>query len=131
MSTEPVSPEQGGEPLVPGEVLVGAGEVVLRDGVPRVVVEVVNTGDRPVQVGSHVHLSSANAALSFDRALAWGHRLDVAAGNAVRFEPGVERTVTLVPFGGDRQVPGQSLPPPGALDDGPPHDGPPDDGQHA
>jgi urease subunit beta len=70
---------------------------------------VANTGDRPVQVGSHFHFAQANAALRFDRDLAWGHRLNVPAGTAVRFEPGVEREVALVPLGGRRVVPGLQI----------------------
>ena len=68
--------------------------------------EVHNTGDRPVQIGSHFHFAQANVALRFDREAARGHRLDIAAGTAVRFEPGITRTVTLVPLGGARLVPG-------------------------
>ena len=77
---------------------------------------VVNSGDRPVQVGSHVHFPQANSALDFDRAAARGRRLDIAAGTAVRFEPGIEMTVTLVPLGGTREVYGISLDAPGKVD---------------
>jgi urease beta subunit len=77
---------------------------------------VVNGGDRPVQVGSHVHLPQANAALQFDRDRAYGCRLDIPAGTAVRFEPGIEQTVQLVPLGGTREVYGLSMTPPGKLD---------------
>jgi urease subunit beta len=75
-------------------------------GAPRIQLEVTNTGDRPVQVGSHFHFAQTNRALAFDRDAARGQRLDVAAGTAVRFEPGITRTVTLVPLGGARVVPG-------------------------
>jgi urease subunit gamma/beta len=77
---------------------------------------VVNGGDRPVQVGSHVHLPQANAALQFDRDRAYGCRIDIPAGTAVRFEPGIEQTVQLVPLGGTREVHGLSMTPPGKLD---------------
>ena len=103
-------------PLVPGEVRFGDGEIEINAGAPRLSMEVVNTGDRPVQVGSHVHLPQANAALAFDRRAAHGHRLDIPAGTAVRFEPGVAQTVSLVPLTGAREVHGLSLNPPGRLD---------------
>ena len=96
-------------PVIPGEVLVGADAA-------RTTLRVVNTGDRPVQVGSHYHFAQANRALEFDRAAAHGLRLDIAAGTAVRFEPGVDREVTLVPIRGRRVVPGLTLPAPHALD---------------
>lgn len=102
--------------MVPGEILYGDGDIEINPGAPRLTMEIVNTGDRPVQVGSHVHLPQANAALSFDRTAAHGHRLDVPAGTAVRFEPGVAQTVSLVPLGGSREVHGLSLNPPGRLD---------------
>jgi urease subunit beta len=92
--------------VIPGEVLVAAGEIETRPGVPRREIEVHNTGDRPVQVGSHFHFAQANRALEFDRDRARGHRLDIPAGTAVRFEPGIARTVTLVPLAGARVVPG-------------------------
>lgn len=91
---------------MPGEVLVGADAIQLNPGRPVLRLTVVNTGDRPVQVGSHYHLAAANPALSFNRDAAWGMRLDVPAGTAVRFEPGIEREVALVPIGGARVVPG-------------------------
>ncbi len=92
--------------MIPGEVLAAEGEIELNRG--RLVLELVveNTGDRPVQVGSHYHLAAANPALDFDRDAAWGHRLDVPAGTSVRFEPGLSRTVALVPLAGERVVPG-------------------------
>ena len=102
--------------MIPGEVLYGEGDITLNEGAERLTLEVVNDGDRPVQVGSHVHLSQANGALTFDRSAAHGHRLDIAAGTAVRFEPGVAQRVSLVPLSGTREVHGLSLDPPGALD---------------
>jgi len=102
--------------VIPGEILYGDGDVVINDGAERLEMAIVNTGDRPVQVGSHVHLPQANAALDFDRAAAHGHRLDIPAGTAVRFEPGISQTVSLVPLGGSREVYGLSLTPPGRLD---------------
>jgi urease subunit beta len=95
--------------LIPGEIIVGEGPVVLNAGRPRLSLIVSNTGDRPVQVGSHFHFAQANAALAFDRDAAWGHRLDIPAGTAVRFEPGVEREVSLVPLAGHRHVPGLQI----------------------
>ncbi len=90
--------------MIPGEVIVADGDIELNAGRTRSVVKVANTGDRPVQVGSHYHFAEANPALRFDRATARGQRLDIAAGTAVRFEPGQVRTVTLVPFAGARAV---------------------------
>lgn len=92
--------------MIPGEVLPGRGAVPLNPHATRVVLVVVNTGDRPIQVGSHYHVAAANPALRFDRGRAWGYRLDVAAGTSVRFEPGVHREVSLVPVAGARNVPG-------------------------
>jgi urease subunit beta len=92
--------------VIPGEVLPGTSPVVLNAGRPVVSLAVTNTGDRPVQVGSHYHFAQVNPALSFDRAAAVGFRLDIPAGTAVRFEPGISRTVTLVALGGARIVPG-------------------------
>jgi urease subunit beta len=102
--------------MIPGEVVYGDGDVVINEGAERISLHVVNTGDRPVQVGSHVHLPQANAALDFDREAAYGHRLDIPAGTAVRFEPGVAQHVSLVPLSGTREVYGLSLNPPGRLD---------------
>ncbi|RAY12094.1 urease subunit beta [Actinomadura craniellae] len=99
----------GPAPGAPGEVIPGAEPVELNPGRPRIAVTVVNTGDRPVQVGSHYHFAAANPALEFDRAAARGHRLDVPAGTAVRFEPGITREVSLVPLAGRRVVPGLRL----------------------
>jgi urease subunit beta len=92
--------------VVPGEVLPADGVIETLEGAPRIELEVTNTGDRPVQVGSHFHFAQTNRALAFDRGAAYGHRLDIAAGTAVRFEPGITRTVRLVPLGGARVVPG-------------------------
>jgi urease subunit beta len=90
--------------MIPGEFLLAAGDIEINAGAERVTLMVANTGDRPVQVGSHYHFAEANAALRFDREKARGRRLDIAAGTAVRFEPGQRREVTLVPFGGKRRV---------------------------
>lgn len=92
--------------IVPGEVLLGHGPVEINAGRPVTTMVVVNTGDRPVQVGSHYHFAESNPALEFDRRAAWGQRLAVPAGTAVRFEPGIEREVDLVPLAGARVVPG-------------------------
>lgn len=102
--------------MIPGEVVFGDGDIVINEGAERLELNVVNNGDRPVQVGSHVHLPQANAALEFDRSAAHGHRLDIPAGTAVRFEPGVAQHVSLVPLRGLREVHGLSLTPPGKLD---------------
>jgi urease subunit beta len=90
--------------MIPGEVLPADGEITLNAGAEVLTLMVANTGDRPVQVGSHYHFAETNPALEFDRAAARGYRLDIAAGTAVRFEPGQSREVRLVPFGGTRQV---------------------------
>jgi urease subunit beta len=95
--------------MIPGEIIPGDGPVTINAGRPVLTLVVVNTGDRPVQVGSHFHFAQANSALSFDREAAWGHRLGVAAGTAVRFEPGVEKEVSLVPMAGRRAVPGLQI----------------------
>lgn len=92
--------------MTPGEIVPADGAVELNPGRPRTTVRVRNTGDRPVQVGSHFEFSQANRGLEFDRGAAEGKRLDVAAGTAVRFEPGVDREVDLVPLAGARVVPG-------------------------
>jgi urease subunit beta len=102
--------------MIPGEIVYGEGDIILNEGAQRLELDVVNTGDRPVQVGSHVHLPQANAALSFDREAAHGHRFDIPAGTAVRFEPGIVQRVVLVPLGGYREVHGLTLDPPGRLD---------------
>jgi urease subunit beta len=90
--------------MIPGEVFPAAGEIELNAGRPVLTVEVANSGDRPIQVGSHYHFFETNAALQFDRPPTRGHRLDIPAGTAVRFEPGQSRTVNLVPYAGDRVV---------------------------
>jgi urease subunit beta len=92
--------------MIPGEVIPAAGEIELNAGRESIEVEVANTGDRPVQVGSHYHFAETNPALAFDRAAAKGRRLDIAAGTAVRFEPGQTRSVRLIPFAGARVVHG-------------------------
>ena len=92
--------------MIPGEILPADGDIELNPGRPVLEVVVENTGDRPVQVGSHYHLAAANPALALDRNAAWGHRLDIPAGTSVRFEPGLSRTVALVPLAGARLVPG-------------------------
>ena len=104
-------------PGAPGEVIPVEGDITLNEGSPVTTLQVVNTGYRPVQVGSHYHFAQANPALEFDRAAAHGQRLDIPAGTAVRFEPGLERTVDLVPLRGARVVPGLTMPSPGALDE--------------
>jgi urease subunit beta len=90
--------------MIPGEIETLPGDIELNADQPRTVLAVANTGDRPIQVGSHYHFAETNAALSFDRAAAKGMRLDIAAGTAVRFEPGQSREVTLVPYRGKRVV---------------------------
>ena len=90
--------------MIPGEVKVAAGDIELNRGRKAVTVEVTNSGDRPIQVGSHYHFAETNGALRFDRKKAYGCRLNIAAGTAVRFEPGQTRTVALVALGGDRKV---------------------------
>ncbi|MDH2325879.1 urease subunit beta [Cereibacter sp. SYSU M97828] len=90
--------------MIPGEIFPADGEITLNEGATAITITVANTGDRPVQVGSHYHFAETNPGLSFDREAARGHRLDIAAGTAVRFEPGQTREVTLVPYRGTRQV---------------------------
>ncbi len=90
--------------MIPGEIVTLSGDIELNAGLKRTTLVVANTGDRPIQVGSHYHFAETNPALSFDRAAARGLRLDIAAGTAVRFEPGQTREVTLVPFQGRRAV---------------------------
>ncbi len=92
--------------MIPGEYAVKEGEIELNAGRPVTTIKVANSGDRPIQVGSHYHFAETNPALQFDREAARGQRLDIAAGTAVRFEPGQSRTVDLVPFSGDRVVVG-------------------------
>ena len=90
--------------MIPGELFPEPGEIELNAGLARSTLTVANTGDRPIQVGSHYHFAETNSALSFDRVLARGQRLDIAAGTAVRFEPGQTREVTLIPYRGTRSV---------------------------
>ena len=92
--------------MIPGEVISAEGSISLNEGREAVTLTVANTGDRPVQVGSHYHFAETNPALAFDREAARGMRLDIAAGTAVRFEPGSTRDVTLIPFAGARTVVG-------------------------
>jgi urease subunit gamma/beta len=114
----PIGPGQfaAAEPE-PGEVITGDGEIELNAGRPQTVIDVINTGDRDIQVRSHTHFFEVNRALDFDRAQAFGMRLDVLSGGGVRFEPGLRKRVTLVPMAGDRIVRGQAGLTQGALDD--------------
>ena len=104
--------------MIPGEIMVLTGEIELNQGRPTLRVRVANTGDRPIQVGSHYHFYETNRALSFDREPTRGYRLNVPAGTAVRFEPGQEREVELVAFAGDRVVYGFQARVSGALGGG-------------
>ena len=90
--------------MIPGEIETADGDIELNAGLPRTTLTVANTGDRPIQVGSHYHFAETNSALAFDRGAARGQRLDIAAGTAVRFEPGQTRAVTLIPFQGGRKI---------------------------
>ena len=90
--------------MIPGEIMPADGNITLNEGVEQISITVANTGDRPVQVGSHYHFAETNPALEFDREAARGMRLDIAAGTAVRFEPGQRREVALVPLSGARHV---------------------------
>ena len=90
--------------MIPGEVFPASGEIILNKDRTAISIEVANTGDRPIQVGSHYHFAETNAALAFDRNAAVGCRLDIPAGTAVRFEPGQSREVSLIPYGGARMV---------------------------
>lgn len=90
--------------MIPGEIITAAGDITLNAGREAITLTVSNTGDRPVQVGSHYHFAETNAALDFDRDAAMGRRLDIAAGTAVRFEPGQTREVNLVPVSGARRI---------------------------
>ena len=103
--------------MIPGEIVFGDDDIEINADAQRLELDIVNTGDRPVQVGSHVHVPQANSALEFDRAAAHGHRFDIPAGTAIRFEPGVGQRVALVPLRGTREVHGLSLDPPGRLDE--------------
>jgi urease subunit beta len=90
--------------MIPGEIIVRDGDIEMNAGLARIELEVANTGDRPIQVGSHYHFAETNAALAFDRQAAHGRRLDITSGTAVRFEPGQTRVIGLVPFAGGRTV---------------------------
>lgn len=90
--------------MIPGELFPAEGTLILNEGAEAITLMVANTGDRPVQVGSHYHFAEANPALEFDRDAAMGRRLDIAAGTAVRFEPGQRREVQLIPVGGARRI---------------------------
>lgn len=90
--------------MIPGQVITAAGSIEINVGLDQLVLEVANTGDRPIQVGSHYHFYETNSGLSFDREKTRGMRLDIAAGTAVRFEPGQAREIRLIPIGGDRQI---------------------------
>ena len=102
--------------MIPGEMMVQAGEITINVGRPVIEVKVANTGDRPVQIGSHYHFAETNGSLLFDRQAARGFRLNIPAGTAVRFEPGQERVVELVALAGDRKVYGFTAAVMGALD---------------
>src|SRR5467141_459986 len=90
--------------MIPGEILPASGEIILNKDRPAIFLRVANTGDRPIQVGSHYHFAETNSALAFDRNAALGYRLDIPAGTAVRFEPGQFREVCLIPYGGARRI---------------------------
>ena len=92
--------------MIPGEIFPAAGEITINENAAEITLKVENTGDRPIQVGSHYHFFETNPALRFDRAAARGYRLNIAAGTAVRFEPGQSRDVTLIPYAGARRVVG-------------------------
>ena len=106
-----------GTPLIPGEILLGTGDIELNLGRAVTVLAVVNAADRPIQVGSHYHFAEANPGLSFDRAAARGQRLNIPAGTAGRFEPGIPAEVELIPLGGRREVLGLRGETKGSLDD--------------
>lgn len=114
MSAQPASPAGR---MVPGEVIPADGALELNVGRQTAIVRVENIGDRPIQVGSHYHFAATNPQLAFDRAVAWGMRLDIPAGTSARFEPGLARDVGLVAIGGARRVPGLRLEWAGALDE--------------
>lgn len=90
--------------MIPGEIIPAGGELVLNEGAEEITLMVANTGDRPVQIGSHYHFAEANQALDFNRETARGHRLNIAAGTAIRFEPGQRREVALIPVSGARRI---------------------------
>lgn len=106
--------------MIPGEILAATGDIVLNNNRTAITLKVANSGDRPIQVGSHYHFAETNAALAFDRKAALGYRLDIPAGTAVRFEPGQTREVSLIPYAGARLVYGFNKAVIGALPEGPP-----------
>jgi urease subunit beta len=105
--------------MIPGEIFAASGEIVINRDRAAITLTVANTGDRPIQVGSHYHFAESNAALAFDRKAALGYRLDIPAGTAVRFEPGQSREVSLIPFAGERLVYGFNRAVMGPLPQGP------------
>jgi urease subunit beta len=105
--------------MIPGEIFAATGDILLNKERAAITLEVANTGDRPIQVGSHYHFAETNAALAFDRKAAFGYRLDIPAGTAVRFEPGQSREVSLIPYAGARLVYGFNKAVMGALPKGP------------
>ena len=105
--------------MIPGEIFAASGEIVINRDRAAITLMVANTGDRPIQVGSHYHFAESNAALAFDRNAALGYRLDIPAGTAVRFEPGQSREVSLIPFAGERLVYGFNRAVMGPLPQGP------------
>ena len=104
--------------MIPGEIFAASGEIILNKDRAALIIKVANTGDRPIQVGSHYHFAESNAALVFDRKAAFGYRLDIPAGTAVRFEPGQSREVSLIPYAGARLVYGFNKAVMGALPKG-------------
>jgi len=105
--------------MIPGEIFAAMGDIVLNEDRAAITFKVANTGDRPIQVGSHYHFAETNSALQFDRKAAIGYRLDIPAGTAVRFEPGQSREVSLIPYAGARLVYGFNKAVMGALPQGP------------
>jgi urease subunit beta len=105
--------------MIPGEIFAATGDIVLNKDRAAIIIKVANTGDRPIQVGSHYHFGETNAALGFDRKAALGYRLDIPAGTAVRFEPGQSREISLIPYAGARLVYGFNKAVMGALPQGP------------
>jgi urease subunit beta len=106
--------------MVPGEIFTSTGDIVLNEDRAAIIIKVANTGDRPIQVGSHYHFAETNSALAFDRKATLGYRLDIPAGTAVRFEPGQSREVSLIPYAGARLVYGFNQAVMGALPKGSP-----------
>ncbi|MGA7634114.1 MAG: urease subunit beta [Terriglobales bacterium] len=106
--------------MIPGEIFASTGDIVLNQDRAAIIIKVANTGDRPIQVGSHYHFAETNSALAFDRKATLGYRLDIPAGTAVRFEPGQSREVSLIPYAGARLVYGFNQAVMGALPKGSP-----------